>query len=96
MEQSLYPGSQTFEQSLCTLYLDEQISYDEAMIASDSPTNLAWLINQNAPTSRVDSEESRSKARASVRTAADFGDMTIDPGMLERSSWARRRTQFPA
>jgi len=50
MEQSLYPGSQTFEQSLCRLYLDSQISYDEAMAASDSPTNLAWLINQNSPT----------------------------------------------
>ena len=49
MEQSLYPGSQTFEQSLCKLYLDERISYDEAMIASDSATNLAWLINQNSP-----------------------------------------------
>ena len=55
MEQSLYPGSQTFEQALCRLYLDGVITYDEAMIASDSPTNLAWLINQNTPTSRVDS-----------------------------------------
>ena len=54
MEQSLYPGSQTFEQALCRLYLDGQISYDEAMTASDSPTNLAWLINQNSPTARVD------------------------------------------
>src|SRR5207244_775538 len=26
MEQSLYPGSQTFEQSLCRLYLDKLIS----------------------------------------------------------------------
>ena len=55
MEQSLYPGSQTFEQALCRLHLDGQIGYDEAMTASDSSTNLAWLINQNAPTARVDS-----------------------------------------
>ncbi len=33
MEQSLYPGSQTFEQALCKLFLDERITYDEAMIA---------------------------------------------------------------
>ena len=59
MEQSLYPGSQTFEQALCRLYLDGVITYDEAMIASDSPTNLAWLINQNAPTARVDAMEHR-------------------------------------
>ena len=57
MEQSLYPGSQTFEQALCRLYLDERISYDEAMIASDSSTNLAWLINQNTPSSRIDDED---------------------------------------
>ena len=53
MEQSLYPGSQTFEQALCRLYLDGVITYDEAMAGSDSPTNLAWLINQNTP-SRAD------------------------------------------
>jgi twitching motility protein PilU len=45
MEQSLYPGSQTFEQALCKLYLDDVISYDDAMLAADSPTNLSWLIN---------------------------------------------------
>src|SRR4029079_18456804 len=55
MEQSLYPGSQTFEQALCRLYLDEVISYDEALSAADSPTTLAWLVNQNTgSTTRVD------------------------------------------
>jgi twitching motility protein PilU len=48
MQQSLYPGSQTFEQALCKLYLEDVISYDEAMQAADSPTNLSWLINQNS------------------------------------------------
>ena len=83
MEQSLYPGSQTFEQALCRLYLDEQIGYDEAMVASDSATNLAWLINQNSPTLR-DGEES-DQGSGNVRMTADFGNMTIDRGMLERS-----------
>ncbi len=54
MEQSLYPGSQTFEQALCRMHMDGHITYDEAMTASDSPTNLAWLINQNSPTARVE------------------------------------------
>ena len=62
MEQSLYPGSQTFEQALCRLYLDGVITYDEAMAGSDSPTNLSWLINQNSPTSRVDSMQARQHA----------------------------------
>ena len=37
--------SQTFEQALCRLYLDDVISYDEALQTADSPTNLSWLIN---------------------------------------------------
>ena len=84
MEQSLYPGSQTFEQSLCRLYLDGTISYDEAMSASDSPTNLAWLINQNSPTSRVENLETSVADPETHRTTADFATLTIDPGMLDR------------
>ncbi|TMH52819.1 MAG: PilT/PilU family type 4a pilus ATPase [Betaproteobacteria bacterium] len=57
MEQSLYPGSQTFEQALCRLYLDGVIAYEEALTGSDSPTNLAWLVNQNSPTARIDAAE---------------------------------------
>ena len=57
MEQSLYPGSQTFEQALCRLYLDGVVSYDEALSAADSPTNLAWLVNQNSPTTEQVSPE---------------------------------------
>ncbi|MEP7217019.1 MAG: ATPase, T2SS/T4P/T4SS family, partial [Anaerolineaceae bacterium] len=45
MLQSLYPGSQTFEQALCRLYLDNVISYEDALLTADSPTNLSWLIN---------------------------------------------------
>ena len=83
MEQSLYPGSQTFEQSLCRLYLDGRITYDEAMSGSDSPTNLAWLINQNAPSSRVESLD-RPPESAPKKTEADFG-MQIEPEMLDRA-----------
>jgi twitching motility protein PilU len=84
MEQSLYPGSQTFEQSLCRMFLDGAITYDEAMTASDSPTNLAWQINQSSPTSRVENLETSMADREARRPAADFASMTIDPNMLER------------
>ena len=84
MEQSLYPGSQTFEQALCKLYLDEQISYDEAMVASDSATNLAWLINQNSTAARIPGEDD-DHSGGNVRMNADFGSMTIDGRLLERS-----------
>jgi twitching motility protein PilU len=84
MEQSLYPGSQTFEQALSRLYLDGTITYDEAMTAADSPTNLAWLINQNSPTARVDSMKNEEPENARRRPQADFSGMAIDPELLER------------
>jgi twitching motility protein PilU len=45
MEQSLAPGSQTFEQDLFRLYKENTITLDEALANADSPTNLSWLIN---------------------------------------------------
>ncbi len=45
MEQSLAPGSQTFEQDLFRLYKENIITLDEALSNADSPTNLSWLIN---------------------------------------------------
>lgn len=45
MEQSLSPGSETFEQALFKLYMAGTISKDEALKNSDSATNLSWLIN---------------------------------------------------
>ena len=45
MEQSLAPGSQTFEQALFRLYQSGKVTLEEAMANSDSPTNLHWLIN---------------------------------------------------
>lgn len=48
MEQSLSPGSQTFEQALYRMIREEQITEEEALAHADSPTNLLWLIN-NAP-----------------------------------------------
>jgi twitching motility protein PilU len=81
MEQSLYPGSQTFEQALCRLYLDGVISYEEALAASDSPTNLAWLVNQNSPTARIDSAET---GDAATHHEPGFAKLEIDPEFLNR------------
>jgi twitching motility protein PilU len=47
MEQTLAPGSQTFEQDLFRLYRDGVITLDEALANADSPTNLSWLINNS-------------------------------------------------
>jgi twitching motility protein PilU len=48
MEQSMAPGSLTFEQDLFRLFRDGVITLDEALANSDSPTNLAWLINNSS------------------------------------------------
>ena len=84
MEQSLYPGAQTFEQALCRLYLDGVVSYEEAMSGSDSPTNLAWQINQNSPSSRVDAMEQDPKTEQR-RVGADFATMTINTELLDQT-----------
>jgi twitching motility protein PilU len=81
MEQSLYPGSQTFEQALCRLYLDGSIAYDEALIASDSPTNLAWLVNQNSPSARAESPAGEDAAQV---MSPSFAKLEIDPELLNR------------
>ena len=48
IDQSMAPGSQSFEQALYQLYQSGKVTLDEAMANADSPTNLHWLVN-NAP-----------------------------------------------
>jgi twitching motility protein PilU len=45
MEQSLSPGSETFEQALFKLYTAGLVTKEEALRNSDSATNLSWLLN---------------------------------------------------
>jgi hypothetical protein len=64
--------------------MDEHITYEEAMIASDSPTNLAWLINQNSPTARVDGLATVMEDGTAKRPQSDFTTLEIDAEMLDR------------
>jgi twitching motility protein PilU len=59
MEQSLAPGSQTFEQDLFRLYREGIITLDEALSNADSPTNLSWLINNSEITGITRKEDAR-------------------------------------
>jgi twitching motility protein PilU len=56
MEQSLAPGSQTFEQDLFRLYRSDVITLQEALLNADSPTNLSWLINNHEATGDLPNE----------------------------------------
>jgi twitching motility protein PilU len=73
MEQSLAPGSQTFEQDLFRLYREGTITLDEALTNADSPTNLSWLINNSEISSSSQQEELR------IETPLDFSE-TNDGG----------------
>ena len=71
MEQSLTPGSCTFEQALSKLYLSGTITYEDALSSADSPTNLAWLINQSQQTQHHSGSGGRAQA------TANFDDFEI-------------------
>ncbi|MDP3438250.1 MAG: PilT/PilU family type 4a pilus ATPase, partial [Azonexus sp.] len=59
MEQTLAPGSQTFEQDLFRLYREQVVTLDEALANADSPTNLSWLINNSDLTASNGKEEKK-------------------------------------
>ena len=86
MEQSLCPGSQTFEQHLARLYLDKQITYDEAMTAADSPTNLAWLINQTSSANQPPLPNGAEAGEPASARGSDFAAVGIDPRMIRTRS----------
>ena len=73
MEQSLAPGSQTFEQALFQLYSSGQITLENALANSDSPTNLHWLINNTAK-APAPAPESAQGPGSNTRTTTNAGD----------------------
>lgn len=75
IEQSLAPGSQTFEQALYQLYMTGRITIDEALVNSDSPTNLHWLIN-NAPKTPGAAAPSSTPAGGPPAAAGPAGDLS--------------------
>jgi len=77
MEKSLSPGSQTFEQALYRMLLAKEISEEEALINSDSPTNLLWLIN-NSPPPGSSADPVLEQERKKEADGASFTEFTLD------------------
>ena len=75
MEQSMAPGSQTFEQALFKHYQAGTITLDEALANSDSPTNLRWLID-NAMGEKADKAASAQAGKPSPAAPASSGDIS--------------------
>ncbi len=78
MEQSLAPGSQTFEQDLFRLYRDGIITLDEALANADSPSNLSWLINNASPNPGAEKKPADIAAENSPPAGATFSEFTLN------------------
>ena len=73
MEQTLAPGSQTFEQDLFKLYSSGTITIDEALANADSPTNLSWLINNSEFGSTTGKEDRKSDVTLEFDSTSEGG-----------------------
>ncbi|AXS80090.1 PilT/PilU family type 4a pilus ATPase [Dechloromonas sp. HYN0024] len=73
MEQTLAPGSQTFEQDLFNLYSAGTITIDEALANADSPTNLSWLINNSEFTGGGGKDERKVDAALEFDSTSEAG-----------------------
>ncbi|MBS1140679.1 MAG: Pilus retraction protein PilT [Proteobacteria bacterium] len=73
MEQTLAPGSQTFEQDLFNLYSGGTITIDEALANADSPTNLSWLINNSEFGSTNGKDDKKTDAALEFDSTSDGG-----------------------
>jgi twitching motility protein PilU len=81
INQSVSPGSQTFEQALYKLYKNGDITREEAMRNADSASNLSSLIDfsQTSKMKAYDPNTPIPGQTASVPgTAADFGSITLN------------------
>ena len=90
LEKSMSPGSQTFEQALFKLFMDQKITQEEAMANADSATNMLWLINQatageisgqsmtgSVPAAKDGKTEEKKEGLLSAG-GASFGNIKID------------------
>ena len=82
MEQSMVPGSQTFEQALYKLYDDKVITLEEALNNADSANNLQQVINNavkkpNAPSDAKDDPHAADTTTHTVASGTSFSDFTI-------------------
>jgi twitching motility protein PilU len=74
MEQSMAEGSQTFEEDIARLIIEERVTREEGLSHSDSPTNLLWrLQNRAAPKQQTDDRNLTDQVDEPT-----FTDITLD------------------
>ena len=83
MEQSLSPGSQTFEQALFHLYRTGKITIEEAMANSDSPNNLHWLISNASKTGYAQPAPATQTSSPRTATPDDLSSIKLNLDALD-------------
>ena len=95
MEQSMTEGSQTFDEDLARLINAGTVTRDEALVHSDSPTNLMWRLQNAAAAPVPDANANPITVDAEPETAT-FTEITLDvrPEDLSqgdaKAPWQRR------
>ena len=81
MDQSMSPGSQTFEQSLFNLYKSGVITLEVATAHADSANNLLYLINNSDMGGGAKKQEVKMEAgEEQSASGATFSEFTLDMG----------------
>ena len=82
IEQSVSPGSQTFEQALYVLFKSGEITKEDALQNADSASNLSALIDFSR-TSQMKAFQPDAKMpnAPAAATASDFGNITLNLDM---------------
>jgi twitching motility protein PilU len=75
MEKSIAEGSQTYEEHFAKLITDGTITREEGLAFADSPTNLLWRLQNEAPGSRL-AQAPRKEEKAGDE--ASFTEITLD------------------
>ena len=76
LEQSLAPGSQSFEQALFYHISSGKVSVEEAMVHSDSPSNLHWLLS-NRP-KNTGPEDASPSSPGSQQSPGDISSIKLN------------------
>jgi twitching motility protein PilU len=92
MEKSMTAGSQTFEMDLARMIRAGIVSRDEALLNSDSPTNLMWrLQNDTTPITKAVAAQPKPE---DVSDEATFTEISLDV-QAEAPAPAPRPSMFP-
>ncbi|ATQ76246.1 type IV pili twitching motility protein PilT [Massilia violaceinigra] len=75
MENSLSPGSQTFESALYELVKSGLITQEEGLANADSATNLLWLLNNGPEVRAASTQEAAPKP---VEESSSFTEFTLN------------------